>query len=200
MSRVLHGELYRALTIRSGWISLAAITVSGLLFGLLNRGLWAILVGVGTFAAAVVGTSSHFQHRTAVLLFLGQPRRLGVLAAQAIAYAVIALVIAAVTGVAVMLGRGASAYPATLVAAATLAVFGVACATIVRRALWVFIGVAVWVIFVEGLLGKLRQPLPFSLYLLGSGGDWRSLLFLGGWAVLALCGAAAAVFRDVTGD
>jgi hypothetical protein len=81
-----------------------------------------------------------------------------------------------------------------------MAVFGAANAVIVRRPTWLFLGYAGWFVFVEGLVGRLAAPLPFSALLSGGGGDQRSLLVAGCWAALALVGAAIAIRRDVTGD
>ncbi|MGY3518231.1 MULTISPECIES: hypothetical protein [Micromonospora] len=199
MTAVARAELHRLATIRSGWLSVLVLTLFGLLLGTVDEASWALLVGLSAFALSVVGTAQHFPHRTAVLLYLGQPRRLTVLAGQVLAYALTATAVAAVSGVMVAVGATGT-YVATLVAVPAMAAFGVASAAVVRRPIWVFLGGAGWLVFVEGLLGKLRAPLPFSAFLDGTAGDRAALLVLAGWTATALVAAGWGVGRDVTGE
>ncbi|RGC67161.1 hypothetical protein C5N14_20020 [Micromonospora sp. MW-13] len=199
MTAVLRGELHRLATIRSGRVSVLVLTGLGLFLGAFDEASWALLVGLSTFALSVVGTSQHFQHRTVVLLYLGQPHRLRTLAGQALAYALTALAVAALSGVVVVAGA-ADTYLATLVAVPVMAAFGVANATVVRRPTWLFLGWAGWLVFVEGLVGKLRAPLPFSAFLDGTAGERAGLLVLAGWTALALVVAGLTAGRDVTGE
>jgi hypothetical protein len=91
-------------------------------------------------------------------------------------------------------------FRSTLVVVPLMALFGVANATVVRRPTWLLLGYAGWLIFVEGLIGKLEQPVPFSAFLAAGAGDRRSLLIVAAWTVLAMIGAAVAVRRDLTTD
>jgi hypothetical protein len=200
MISVIRCELYRMATIRSALLSVVVVIALGLALGFVDWQLWALLIGASTFTLAVVGTSSHFQHRTATLLYLGQPRRLAVLLGQTIAYALLALLVAAAGGVTVLAGNGAGAYPATVLAAPAMAVLGAACATIIRRVVWTLIGAAAWFVMVEGLLGRLRRPLPFTLYVNVAEGDHKMIVYVFAWALVGLAAATLAIRRDVTVD
>lgn len=81
-----------------------------------------------------------------------------------------------------------------------LAVFAAANAAIVRRPSWLFLGYAGWFVFVEGLLGRLEAPLPFSAFLGAGAGAHRSLMIAAAWTVLACAGAVIAVRRDLPSD
>ena len=203
MIRVLRSELYRTLSIRSSWVSIAATIALGLLFGTFSVDFWALFAGLGAFAIASMTTAQHYQHRTALLLFLGEPHRLRTLAAQCVAAAVVTTVTAALSGL-VVLGTGGTGdneqFRATLTAVPILAVFSVAVATVVRRPTWLLAGAVAWLIFVEGLIGKLRYPLPFSAYLTASTGKSANLLIFAAWTAAALIAAALTIRRDVTGD
>ncbi|GLY08396.1 MULTISPECIES: hypothetical protein [Actinoplanes] len=200
MIAVLRSELHRNLTIRSSWMSMAAATVLGAGMGLLSQDFWALFSCLGAFGVAVLSTGQHYQHRTSVLLFLGEPHRGRVLAAQCVTAALLGLALTAVSGVAVFLGGEISHFPATLAAIPLLATFGVANATVVRRPLWLLAGYAGWLLFVEGLLGKLEGPLPFSGALRAASGDSQGLVVLAAWTVVALLAAAWFIRRDLAGD
>ncbi|GAB3965541.1 hypothetical protein V1634_24640 [Plantactinospora veratri] len=200
MIALVRSELYRVATIRSSWISIAVFSVLGALFGAVNVDAWALLAGMGAFGLAVLGVTAHYQHRTAVLLHLARPGRLLTLLGQIVAGVVVAVGFAAVSGVTVLAKGDLTQYRNTLVLVPVMAVFGAANAAVVRRPTWLFLGYAGWFVFVEGLLGRLSAPLPFSAFLGAGGGDRTSLLIAVGWAVLALLGAAAAVRRDLTAD
>ena len=203
MIRVLRSELYRTLSIRSNWVSIAATIALGFLFGTFSVDFWALFAGLGAFAIASMTTAQHYQHRTAILLFLGEPHRLRTLAAQCVAAAAVTTATAALSGL-VLLATGGDGdsrqFRATLTAVPVLAVFSVAVATVVRRPTWLLVGAVAWVLFVEGLIGKLRYPLPFSTYLTASTGRSAHLLIFAAWTAAALAAAAFTVRRDLTGD
>jgi ABC-2 type transport system permease protein len=143
-------------------------------------GTWAMLM------AAVLGStlsSGEFRHSTATLTYLTTPQRSRVLAAKTIAAALVGAVFGLV-GYLIALGVGlgfvaakGSTVPvgdATLiryglghiVAAALLAAIGAAVGSLVRSQLAVVIGVFVWTIVIESIIGGLVnsvQPyLPYT--------------------------------------
>jgi len=197
---VVRFEFYRMMTVRSALLSIVTVTALGLPLGFVDWQMWALLIGVTAFTQAAIGTSSHFHHRTAVLLYLGQPRRVTVLVGQTMAYAFISALIAALSGVALLTGPSAVTYPATVVSAPAMAILGVTFATLVRRAVWTLIGAVSWFVVVEGLIGKLRAPLPFTVYLDGTEGDGSKILYFFMWALCGLIVAIAATGRDITVD
>jgi hypothetical protein len=200
MIGLLRSELYRTLMIRSGWVSIAATVALGLGFGIFDVAFWSLFAGLGSFGLAVMTTAQHYQHRPAVLLFLGRPRRLLVLTAQCLSAALVATGIALVSGVGVLNWGENDKYRATLAVVPLIAVFGVAAATVVRRPLWLLGAAAGWLVFVEGLFGRLESPLPFTAFLSAAGGDEHFLLIFAGWTAAALLGAVIAIRRDLTGD
>jgi hypothetical protein len=191
---VLRSELYRTLTMRSSWISLGVAAVLGLGFGWFSPDFWSLFAGLGAFGVAVLTTSQHYQHRTAVLLFLGQPHRLLVLAAQCVTAALIALVLALISGFPAL---GTPHFLPTLAAVPLMAVFGVAGATALRRPTWLLAGFAFWLIFVEGLIGKLSSPFPVSSFLDAAGGNAGSFAVFAGWTTLSVFIAAWAIRRPI---
>jgi hypothetical protein len=198
---VLRSELYRTLTIRSSWVSLGVAGGLGLVFGWFSDEFWALFAGLGAFGVAVVIASQHYQHRTAVLLFLGQPRRLRALAAQCVVAVVLTLAISAFSGLTQFADSAdGGRYFSTLTVVPLVALFGVANATVVRKPVWLLGGYATWLIFVEGLIGKLESPLPFSTFLEAAGGDALDLLVFAGWTVAALVAAAWSIRRDLDTD
>ena len=198
MITVLKSELYRTLTIRSSWVSMGVAGAVGLVFGWFSDDFWALFAGLGAFGVAVVIASQHYQHRTAVLLFLGQPRRLRALAAQCLVAVVLTLVITAVSGLTQFTTSSGNRYLATLTVVPLVALFGVANATVIRKPVWLLGGYAGWLIFVEGLIGKLESPLPFSSFLEAATGDPQDLLTFAGWTVGALLVAAWSIRRDLS--
>ncbi|MDW5327903.1 hypothetical protein [Plantactinospora sp. KLBMP9567] len=200
MIALVRSELYRAATIRSSWVSIAVFGVLGALFGAVNVDAWALLAGMGAFGLAVLGVTQHFQHRTAVLLYLARPARLLTLLGQVVAGVIVAVGSAAVSGVTVLAKGDLTQYRNTLTLVPVMAVFGAANAAVVRRPTWLFLGYAGWFVFVEGLLGRLSAPLPFSAFLGAGGGDRTSLLIAAGWTLLALAAATIATRRDLTTD
>jgi hypothetical protein len=200
MMGVLRSEVYRTLTIRSGWVSIAASVALGMAFAAFDTNFWSLFAGIVAFGLAVVTTAQHYQHRTVLLVFLGEPHRWRVLAAQCLLAVILALAITAVSGLpAVSAGDGAQVR-ATLAVVPLMAILGVAGATVVRHPLWLFAGVAGWLIFVEGLIGRLEGSLPFAAFLEAASGETRYLPVLAGWAAAALLGAALAIRRDLNGD
>jgi hypothetical protein len=100
------------------------------------------------------------------------------------------LAISAFSGLSQFAGTaGGDRYVATLTVVPLVALFGVANATVVRKPVWLLGGYAAWLIFVEGLIGKLESPLPFSSFLEAAGGDPLDLLTFAGWTVAALIAA-----------
>ena len=101
MIAVLRSELKRTMMIRASWVSIAVTIAAGLTFGGYSVDFWTLFAGVGAFGLAVLTTGQHYQHRTAMLLFLGGPHRLRTLAAQCLAAAVVTTVTAALSGLTV---------------------------------------------------------------------------------------------------
>jgi hypothetical protein len=200
MIAVLRSELYRATTIRSSWVSMSVFAFLGLMLGFLSADMWALMAGLGAFGIAVMATAQHYQHRTAVLLFLGRPRRLTALTAQATAAAIIAIVVALASSFTVVSSGHTTQFRSTMTVVPLMALFGVANATVIRRPTWLFAGYAFWLIFVEGLIGKLEEPLPFSAFLIAGTGDTKYLLIFAGWTAAALVAAVIAIRRDLTTD
>jgi hypothetical protein len=198
---VLRSELRRTLLIRSSWVSIALTVAVGLTTGVLSVDFWSLFAGVGAFGIAATTTAQHYQHRTAILLFLGRPNRLATLAAQCVAAALITDVTAALSGATVWAAGGEQPqFTRTLLVVPLLAVLGVATATVVRRPTWLLIGATAWLLFAEGAIGKLRAPLPFSAYLTASTGDRKQLLIFTAWTAGALLVAAWSINRDLSGD
>ncbi|MEU6075884.1 hypothetical protein [Micromonospora sp. NPDC047074] len=200
MYALLRSELYRVATIRSSQISIVVFSALGMLFGWFNVDAWGLLAGMGAFGLAVMIVAQHHQHRTAVLLYLARPNRMTVLIGQVLTSVIVAVAVAAVSGVPVLVKGDPTHYTDTLAVVPVMAVFGAANAAIVRRSTWVFLGYAGWFVFVEGLIGRLKAPLPFSAFLEAGTGDSRNLVITAAWALLASGVALVAVRRDLTGD
>jgi hypothetical protein len=197
---VLRAELYRTVTIRSSWVAVAVAIALGVVFDWFSPEFWTLFAGLGSFGVAVMSASQHYQHRTSVLLFLGQPRRLLVLAAQCLCAMLVSLLIAGVSGLVIIQGGDVARFRSTMAVVPLMAIFGVANATIVRRPLWLFAGYAGWLLFAEGLIGKLDSPLPFSSFLLTAAGDHRYLMAVLGWTAASVLAAVWSIRRDLTGD
>jgi ABC-2 type transport system permease protein len=170
-------EATRAGTSRGGVTPL--YTASGL-NAVITGGLWALLL------AAVLGvtvSSGEFRHSTATFTYLATPHRGRVLAAKAIAsacagvvFGLAGYVIAAGVGLSFVAARGyqmpiadatLARYGAGhLVAAALLGAAGAAVGSLVRSQLAAVIGVFVWALVIESVLGALFnsvQPyLPYT--------------------------------------
>jgi hypothetical protein len=198
---VLRSELRRTMMIRSSWVSIALTIAAGLTFGVFSVDFWSLFAGVGAFGIAATTTAQHYQHRTAILLFLGRPHRLRTLAAQCVAAAVITTITAALSGLSVAGGGGEQEqYDTTLLVVPLITFFGVAVATVVRRPTWLLIGSMVWLLFAEGVVGKLDAPLPFSSFLTASTGDQKHLCIFLAWTAGALVVAGYSINRDLSGD
>ncbi|NMO55112.1 hypothetical protein HH310_28490 [Actinoplanes sp. TBRC 11911] len=98
---VLRSELYRTATLRSSRLSLVVAAAVGLVAGWF--GAWWLLAGLGALAVAVLTTVRRYRHRSAILVFLGQPNRLRVLGAKCLAAALVAVVLAVVSEVVALL-------------------------------------------------------------------------------------------------
>jgi hypothetical protein len=195
---LFRSELHRIVTVRSSWISMGVSAALGLIFGYYSEDFWSLFAGLGTFAIAVVTTSQHYQHRTDVLLFLAQPHRLRALAAQCLTAVVVALGLTVVSGLTVLPAGETKQYLSTLAVVPLMAVFGVANATVVRHPTWLLTGWAGWLIFVEGLIGRLEAPLPLTSFLGAAAGRPGHLLIFAGWTVAALAAASWSTRRDAT--
>jgi ABC-2 type transport system ATP-binding protein len=198
MIALIRAELYRTMTIRSGWITIVLFGAFAAAFGVLNAYGWALFAGIGAFGIAVFTVARHFQHRTAALLYLARPKRIEVLLAQVVTTVLIAWVFTAVTAL-VRDGNGA-VYRHTLTVVPVMAVFGAAAAAVVRRPSWLLYGFAVWFVLVEALIGGMRWPLPISSYLDAAGGNPYGLEVFGVWASGTLAVAALMLRRDFAAD
>ena len=154
-------------------------TASGL-NTVITGGVWGLLL------AAVLGvtlSSGEFRHRTATMTYLASPHRGRVLAAKAAAgalgggiFGVAGYLIALAAGLAFVAGHG---YQVTvgdatlarygighLLAGALLAVIGVGVGSLVRSQIAGVIGVLVWAIVIESVIGGLftsvRPYLPYT--------------------------------------
>ena len=200
MIAVIRSELYRLSTTRSNALSLVIFAGAGVMLGTVGADFWALLAGMGAFGFGVTGISQHYQHRTAVLLYLARPRRIPVLLAQLVTAVIVSLGFTAVSGAVVLIQGDRERYLITLVVAPIMAVLGAAAAVIARSATFLFVGFAAWIVFVEAMYGKLQEPLPFSAYLDAASGDVQKLVILLGWTGATIIGAGFAVRRDLNGD
>jgi ABC-2 type transport system permease protein len=144
------------------------------------------VTGVAMILAAVLGvivTSGEFRHASATLTYLASPSRGRVLAAKAVAaaaagaiFGVLAGIVSTVTGLVWVLSKGDHVHlGAGVIAghiagagagAALLAMLGVAVGSLVRSQLAAVIGVFVWALVLESILGgtvsALRPYLPYT--------------------------------------
>jgi ABC-2 type transport system permease protein len=158
----------------------ASLSTPAGLSQVMTAGVWALMF------AAVLGvtvSSGEFRHRTATLTYLAAPDRNRVLVAKAIGAALAGAVlgfagfaVSLVSGLAFMAARGysVSVGAATfadwgaghLVAGALLAAIGAVLGTLVRSQLAGVIGVFVWAMIIESLIGGLftavRPYLPYT--------------------------------------
>jgi hypothetical protein len=200
MTEVIRAELYRMYTLRSWRLALPAAALICLLAGLADTGAWTFLVGTMVFLLGVVGGAQHYQHRTAILLFLARPKRLTVLAGQAVAYGLVGGAFAGLTGVGALANGDFAQYAFTGIAAALMTVFAVANAAILRRPVWIIIGYGLWFVIVELLIFQGEFPGPFMGYLAVMISEPMKLLALVFWTVVSLAVAVRAIARDVTGS
>ncbi|HEU5391667.1 MAG TPA: hypothetical protein VFV73_37785 [Streptosporangiaceae bacterium] len=192
--------------------------------------------GVAMILAAVLGvivTSGEFRHTNITLTYLATPDRRRVLGAKAIAtafvgagYGVAAGIVATAVGLAFVAAHG---YPVTIggatmighiagagAGAALLAALGVGVGSLIRAQLAGVIGVFVWCMVIESILGgslsAIRPYLPYTVATtlggakLGAGAfgpgysisSQQALPFLAAAALLAAVAAAVAVIASRT--
>ncbi|GGM17332.1 hypothetical protein [Micromonospora yangpuensis] len=200
MLKIVRSDLHRTATIRSSRISLIVSVALGTLIGSVNIDAWGLLAGMVAFGLAATMVAQHYQHRTAVLLYLTVPRRIAVLVGQLIAAMIVASGFVAVSGLTLLVKGAADRYLNLLTVVPLMAVFGAAGAAVARRPTWFFLGCAGWFVFVEGLVGRLQAPLPFTAFISAGSGDVGGLLLASGWAAVASVAAGVAVGRDLTSD
>ena len=200
MIAVLRSDLYRSVSIRSSWLALIGFAFMAALFGWFSKEAWSLFAGIGAFGIAVTVTAQHYQHRTAVLVFLSQPHRWRVLIAQCLVAAVLGTTLAAVSGLPVLLDESAAHYASTVLVAPVMAVFGALCTTVVRHPMWLLGGLFAWLLFAEGLINRMENGLPFDAFALASAGNTKALLFLLAWTAAAVPVAVWAIHRDLAGD
>ncbi|MEU4526629.1 hypothetical protein AB0F49_00200 [Micromonospora ureilytica] len=176
------------------------LTLLGLLLGAVNIDAWALLAGMGAFGFAAMIVAQHYQHRTAFLLYLSQPRRMVVLGGQLMAAIVVATAFVAISGLVVLVKGDSAPYKDLLTVVPIVAILAASCASIVRRSTWLLLGSAGWFIFVEGLIGRLKLPLPFTSIISAGAGDSRGFLIAAVWAGVAFVVASLTIGRDLTGD
>jgi hypothetical protein len=197
---VVRSELYRLSTVRSSAMSLALFAGLGICLSMIGSDFWALLAGVGAFGFGATGISQHYQHRTAVLLYLARPQRIRVLLAQLVSTLIVSLGFTVVSGLLVLIQGNPERYLITVLVAPIMALLGAAGAAVARSATFLFVGFATWILFVEAMYGRMQEPLPFSAYLDAASGDVRKLLILLGWTLAAVVGAGFAIRRDLNGD
>ncbi len=191
------------------------------------------VTGFAMLFAAVLGSivaNGEFRHSTATLTYLATPKRTRVLLAKVIAsscvgslFGLVAGIIATGVGLAFVAGHGdhvalsagtlAGHVAGDVAAAALLAALGVAIGSLVRSQLATVIGIFVWAIIIESLIGGLytstRPYLPYTAATALAGTKLGSAAFgpahgLNGGAPLpfaagaALIAARATVRRDIT--
>ncbi|SDT47082.1 hypothetical protein [Actinoplanes derwentensis] len=200
MIAVVRSELYRGVSIQSSWLALFGFALLAALMGWFDKNFWSLFAGIGAFGLAAIVTAQHYQHRTAILLFLSRPHRWRVLAAQCLVSALYGLVLAAGSGLAVLIDADAGQYWSTVLVSPVMSIFGTLCVTVVRRPLWLFAGLFGWVLFAELLINKGDGGLPFASFMLAAGGNTKALLVLLGWTAAAAVPAAWAISRDLSGD
>jgi hypothetical protein len=209
MITLVRSELHRMATIRSSWASIISFGALAAAFGAVEAYWWALFAGIGAFVISVLTVTQHYQHRTITLLYLARPKRVIVLIALVFTAALVAWVLAASSGIAVLAADSTKAYQSTvqayqntLLVVPIMAVFGAALAVIVRRAAWIFSGFGLWFIVVEGLVGQMKLPLPISSFLdaTKAGPDPFSLMIFCFWTVAALAVAVPLLSRDLNAD
>jgi ABC-type transport system involved in multi-copper enzyme maturation permease subunit len=243
MTRLVRTELLKLATMRLTYGLLAVAAALSALFSLLENngagtagsgvppistadGLRTVttVTGFAMLFAAVLGSivaNGEFRHSTATLTYLATPQRTRVLLAKVIASSCVGSLFGLVAGISAgtLVGHVAGA----VAGAALLAALGAAVGSLVRSQLATVIGIFVWAIIIESLIGGLytstRPYLPYTAATtlagtkLGSaafgpahglnGGD--PLPFVAGAALIAAFAAAAALIaarttvrRDIT--
>jgi ABC-2 type transport system permease protein len=185
-------------------------------------------VTVLTLILGIIGTTQEYRHRTATPTFLATPRRGRVVVAKLLAYAAaaapFALVVVAVTALAVLLHAGArGAAPAWTgenlgvlgrsgLALVVYAVIGVGLGALFRNQVGAIVGSLVYLFVVEPIIRQIPATAGFYKWLPGGaleamtatfqGPDvltaWQGGLLLLGYGLLAaVLGTLLAVRRDV---
>ena len=185
-------------------------------------------VTVLTLILGIIGTTQEYRHRTATPTFLATPRRGRVVVAKLLAYAAaaapFALVVVAVTALAVLLHAGArGAAPAWTgenlgvlaragLALVVYAVIGVGLGALFRNQVGAIVGALVYLFVVEPIIRQIPATAGFYKWLPGGaleamtatfqGPDvlsaWQGGLLLLGYGLLAaVLGTLLAVRRDV---
>ena len=72
--------------------------------------------------------------------------------------------------------------------------------TLVRRPTWLFAGWALWMIAVEGVIGKFQSRLPLSSMLIGASGNPAYLRAFAIWTTVFLAAAMWSIRRDLSGN
>jgi hypothetical protein len=197
---VMRSELYRLATIRMWWLSIigAGVLTGGV--SLLGDAAWAVVLGMAVFGFGIVFGTQHYQHRTAVLVFLAKPRRVQMLAGQALVFAAGMTGFAMVTGLPVLASAPESYVLGTMVTP-LLAIFAVANAAILRKPIMILAGYGGWFLVVEMLLGRLELPGPFTAFINAAARSSPLMVYaLAFWAAVATAVAIWAIRRDVTAD
>jgi ABC-2 type transport system permease protein len=180
------------------------------------------VTGLAMLIAAVLGSivaNGEFRHSTATLTYLATPRRSRVLAAKAIAatsagalFGLVAGIIATGVGLIFVTARGdhvalsagtlAGHVAGAVVGAALLAALGVGIGSLVRSQLATVIGIFVWAIIIESVIGGLytsvRPYLPYSAATTLAGSKLGNAAFgpahgLSGGGPLPFAGAAVLI-------
>ena len=200
MIAVMRSELYRLATIRMWWLSILGAGVLTTGVGLLGDAAWALVLGMAVFGFGVVFGTQHYQHRTAVLVFLAKPWRVPVLAGQTLVFALGMTAFAMVTGLPTLAGDPQS-YVLGVMVTPPLAIFAVANAAILRKPIVILAGYGGWFLVVEVLLGQLRLPGPFTAFINAAARSSPLMVFVSAfWAVAATAAAWWAIRRDMAGD
>jgi ABC-2 type transport system permease protein len=191
MSRLVRVELLKLRTVRTtyGLLVAAALLTAFLasfrasksspstLSSVITLTGWAMLFAM---VLGVIASSGEFRHSTATLTYLAGPRRSRVLAAKAAAAAIVGAIFG-LTGAVVATGIGltfTSGQPITLSAAtfvrddlgtvlgaALLAALGVAVGSLIRSEVAGIVGVLIWSILIEPLIGGLFTTIqPYLPY------------------------------------
>jgi hypothetical protein len=200
MIALLRSELYRNVSIRSAWLALIGFTLMAAVFGSFSKEAWSLFAGVGAFGIAVTTTAQHYQHRTMVLVVLSLPHRWRVLIVQCVSAALLGVVLAAISGIPVLLDESAAHYRSTVLVAPVMAVFGTLCTVVVPRPMWLIGGCFAWLLFAEVLINRGSIGLPFASFMLASGGNRLGFLVLLAWVGAVVPLALWSARRDLAGD
>jgi ABC-2 type transport system permease protein len=193
MNRLVRVELLKLRTVRTtyGLLAAAALLTAFLASTIASKPSQSDLSSVVTLTGwamlfamvmGVIAASGEFRHSTATFTYLASPRRSRVLAAKAAAAAIVGAIFG-LTGAVVATGIGlavtsGSGEPITLSAvtfvrddlgavlgAALLAALGVAVGSLIRSQVAGIVGVLIWALFIEPLIGGLFPAIhPYLPY------------------------------------